>query len=81
MSTIIDPTNPFRPRISITLYRVRIDLMSESGEQRTVYSDYSEHLPPAWEAIATASNMVRYVDDVYLKSITVEKTNWIKSEG
>lgn len=75
MSTIINPMDP------ITLYRVRIDLMSESGEQRTVYSEYSKYLPPAWEAIATASNMVRYADDVYLKSITVEKTNWIRSEG
>lgn len=75
MSTIIDPMDP------ITLYRVRIDLMSESGEQRTVYSDYSERLPPAWEVIYLASNMVRHVDDVYLKSVTVEKTNWIKSEG
>lgn len=65
----------------ITLYRVRIDLISESGEQRTVYSDYSEHLPPAWEVIHLASNMVRHVDDVYLKSVTIEKTNWIKSEG
>lgn len=81
MSAIINPTNPFHPRVSVTLYRVRINLISESGEQRMVYSDYSEHLPPAWEAIATASNMVRHVDDVYLKSITVEKTNWIKSEG
>lgn len=81
MSAIINPRNPFHPMVSITLYRVRIDLISESGEQRTVYSDYSEQLPPAWEVIHLASNMVRHVDDVYLKSVTVEKTNWIKSEG
>lgn len=37
--------------------------------------------PPAWEVINLASNTVRHVDDVYLKSVTVEKTNWIKSEG
>ena len=80
MSAIIDPTNPFHPRVSVALYRVRIVLITESGEQ-TFYSDYSEHLPPAWEAISLASNMVRHVDNVYLKSITVEKTNWIKSEG
>lgn len=81
MRAIINPTNSFHPMVSITLYRVRIDLISESGEQRTVYSDYLEHLPPAWEVIHLASNMVRHVDDVYLKSVTVEKTNWIKSEG
>lgn len=78
---MIDLTNQFHPRVSITLYRVRIDLISESGEQKTFYSDYSEHLPPAWEVISLASNMVRHVDDIYLKSVTVEKTNWIKSEG
>ena len=77
---MIDLTNQFHPRVSVALYRVKIVLITESGEQ-TFYSDYSEHLPPAWEAISLASNMVRYVDDVYLKSITVEKTNWIKSEG
>ena len=81
MRSIINPTNPFHPMDSITLYRVRIDLISESGEQRTVYSDYSEHMTPAWEVIHLASNMVRHVDDIYLKSVTVEKTNWIKSEG
>ena len=66
--------------VSIALYRVKIVLISESGEQ-TVYSDYFDHQPPAYEAIHLASNMVRYLDDVYLKSITVEKTNWIQSEG
>lgn len=81
MSAIIDPTNPFHPRVSVELYRVKIVVISESGEQRTVYSDYSLDLPPAWKAISLASNMVRYVDDVYLKSVTVEKTNWIRSEG
>lgn len=64
----------------ITLYRVRIDLINESGEQ-TIYSDYSLYLPPACEAIALASNMVRYEKDIHLKSITIEKTNWIESEG
>ena len=77
---MIDLTNQFNPRVSVTLYRVRIVLISESGEQ-TVYSDYSERLPPAWKVISLASDMVRHVDNVYLKSITVEKTNWIKSEG
>lgn len=77
---MIDLTNQFRPRVSVALYRVKIVLITESREQ-TFYSDYSEHLPPAWKAISLASNMVRHVDDVYLKSITVEKTNWIKSEG
>lgn len=81
MSAIIDPTNPFHPRVSVTLYRVRIVLISESGEQRTVYSDYFDHQPPAYLAIEIASNKVRHMDDVYLKSITVEKTNWIRSEG
>lgn len=80
MSAIIDPTNPFHPRVSVALYRVKIVLITESGEQ-AFYSDYSEHLPPAWKAISLASNMVRHVDDVYLKSIAVEKTNWIRSEG
>lgn len=66
----------------IMLYRVRIVLENESGGmQQTVYSDYSEHRPSAWEVIHLASNTVRHVDDIYLKSVTVEKTNWIKSEG
>ena len=81
MSTIINQMNPFLSMVSITLYRVRIDLISESGEQLTVYSDYSEHRPSAWEAVGMASTMVTHVDDAYLKSVTVEKTNWIKSEG
>ena len=77
---MIDLTNQFHPRVSVALYRVRIVLITESGEQ-TVYSDYSERLPPAWKAISLASDMVRHVDNVYLKSVTVEKSNWIKSEG
>lgn len=79
MSAIIYPLNP---RAIITLYRVRIVLGNKSGDtQQTVYSDYSEHRPSAWEAIGMASTMVTHVDDVYLKSVTVEKTDWIRSEG
>jgi len=66
----------------IMLYRIRIVLENKSGGmQQTVYSDYSEHRPSAWEAIDLASTMVRHVDNVYLKSVTVEKTDWIRSEG
>lgn len=66
----------------IILYRVKIVLENKcGGMQQTVYSDYSEHRPSAWEAIDLASTMVRHIDNEYLKSVTVEKTDWIRSEG
>lgn len=60
----------------INMYRVVI-----KTDQDTIYSNYSPNAPSAYEAIRIAGSIVPNLDYLYLKSITVERTDWILSEG
>lgn len=60
----------------INMYRVII-----KTDKDTIYSTYSQIPPSAYEAIRIAGSIVPNLDNLHLKSITVERTNWILSEG
>lgn len=64
------------PAMMISLYRVVI----KTG-QDTIYSSYSQKAPSAYEAIRIAGSIVPNLDDLYLKSITVERTEWCQLLG
>lgn len=60
----------------MSMYRVII-----KTDQDTIYSTYSQIPPSAYEAIRIAESIVPNLDNLHLKSITVERTDWILSEG
>lgn len=64
------------PAMMMSMYRVII-----KTDQDTIYSTYSQIPPSAYEAIRIAGSIVPNLDNLHLKSITVERTDWILSEG